>query len=710
MKKVTMFLLAVLLIASLFVSCDNNAKTVVDEHVTVSFSTGVDGRSLGYEIENITNLKWHYSANKTNQDDVFKFGETNDTTIIDWSDEIELSQGKWDFTLWANKVDESGTEGAKVYEGSVTGVLITKETSPKSIVINVSPEVAGESGSIVLQNITVSLRDGSSTTVYPQVAIIEGVEDGELTLTNGCSAEKTGLQAGDYSITVKYREVIDGTPVTYASEKIVVTVWSGRTTTIEGNISEITGSATLDKKIIQTDITQVNTVSEGETTFTLTGLAPSNNTESSEVKDTVVTFPAGTLSAGENAKLQVKVNSIDSDFSFSVPDSSSTVGSISLKLNDQESSSFGESSVTITTYIAKGLSGVAVKYNGNGDQPGDVTVTTSTGSSNVEGNYYESDTGKLVFSTKHFSEYYVVADEVEAYNSNKNMVYEYLQDAINAVESGDTIILLKDVKLTIQNSEDCIQIKETMTLDGNHFRIYCEDSTLPDNARLVNITGIKNKDITIKNITIESANYGTWMRGLNLYQVDNINLNIVDSVIQIPHYYALNIATECTNTTISIDSTTIRGWATVYNHSSGVNLTANNSTFDSVNPTLGGGDTNSFGNVVVAEYYNCNGSGDSKNNNFVFNNCEFTADKLHPEANVNQVVFDVRSPFKNTLKINSCSFSNLATPEYIKVCYDTTYEDDEEKRNAMKETNELYIDGELVDCETLEYIDYYLDE
>lgn len=471
MKKVTMFLLAVLLIASLFVSCDTNTNAVLDEHVSVSFSTGSDGRSLGYEIENITNLKWHYSATKTNPNDAFKFGETDDTTIIDWTKKIELSQGKWNFTLWANKVvDESGTEGAKVYEGSVTGVLITDETSPKTIVINVSPEVAGESGSMVLQNITVSLRDGSSTTVYPQVAIIEGVEGGELTLTNGCSAEKTGLQAGDYSVTVKYTEVIDGTTVTYASETIVVTVWSGRTTTIKGNLSEITGSAILDKKIIQTDITQENSVIVGEDTkFALVGLAPSNNTESSEVNDTVVTFPAGTLS-GANAKLQVKVNSIDSDFSFSASDTSSTVGSISLKLNDQESSSFTEN-VTITTYIAKGLSGVQVKYDG--DPQEEITIANYntdsewTNAGTTEG--YSKESGKLVFTTNHFSEYFVVADEVVAYNATTSTAYNDLNDAIEATDSGEVVKLIANYEIPQDVRTIEIGEKKNLTLDLNGF-------------------------------------------------------------------------------------------------------------------------------------------------------------------------------------------------------------------------------------------------
>lgn len=455
---------------------------------------------------------------------------------------------------------------------------------------------------------------------------------------------------------------------------------------------------TYDKNATYSESITTNVVDGQDTKFT------SNVTPLNEVgATTTVVFPASVRELTENSTPELTVvasPTVTANNKFTLESGNGAVGAIDLTLTvgGQTVSNFNNNAgapveVTVTTYVAKGLTDPKLYYNGE-----EVTIDS-----------YNSTTGELVFKTTHFSTYVLEAKN-EAYIVESNTAYSGLQESINNVLSGQTVVLLKDVKLTNPTGENCIQIKETMTLDGNGNRIYCEDSTLPDNARLVNITGISNKDITIKNIIIESSNYGTWMRGLNLYQVDNINLNIVDSVIQIPHYYALNIATECTNTTISIDSTTIRGWSTIYNHSSGVNLTANNSTFDSVNPTSGGGDDNSFTNIVVAEYYNWDGSGDSTENNFVFNNCEFTADKLHPEADVNQVVFDIRSPFKNTLTVNNCLFSKLATPEYIKVCSDTEYEDNVEKRASMRDTNTLIIDGEPVDCLSLDYVDYYIDE
>lgn len=292
-----------------------------------------------------------------------------------------------------------------------------------------------------------------------------------------------------------------------------------------------------------------------------------------------------------------------------------------------------------------------------------------------------------------------------------DVVYSSLQDAIDNAQDSQIVYLLKDIKISNPtDSENFISINKSLALDGRGYSIYCDDENMNDNARLVNISGISDANIIIKSITIESENYGSYMRGLNLFQLNNVNLTIENSTIQIPHYYALNIGIQCENLSISLDRTSIIGWATVYNHSSNVKLVANKCSFDSTNPTLSGGETNSFGNVVVCEYYDWKGSGDSNNNEFTFNECDFTADKLYPTSDVNQVVFDVRSPYNNTLEINNCSFSRLATPAYIKVCYDTEYESDEEKRERMKGTNKLVINGELIDCESADYVDYYLDE
>lgn len=754
--KVLSILLLALVTVMLAVSCSESVEPPKAEESFAYVTFGNGGSrvlSTEYGMMSYDELVWYYTAAKT--DNYGTTGETDaEEPVPTKANGMGIgngligpfSQGTWQFTLNAYKI--SGETKTLVYQGTSSEITL-KGGDTKAVPVSVSPQ--GDTGVIDLSRayfkwangstatgeIYVTVQLANSTTVLPTTIISPSYKNHEegyqFDITHLSVNGSTAIASDYYTCTVKaylgteittdengVSSVKDGaTPV--ASQVFGLRVYGNATTYIYGNLVESPNT------YVEFTVPEQQVVAFNQSEATV-ALNPAN------AKDDNNTILATKVDFGSNLEsdatyiLAVEVIDIASSVSYfelsgtETGTQKSAVAGISFTLDSvktasditvQETVSSFSEPVVITTYIAKGLSGVEVKYNGEGDQPGDVTVTTSTGSSNVEGNYYESDTGKLVFSTKHFSEYYVVANEVEAYNSNKNMVYKSLKEAIDvdAIESGDTIILLKDVKLTDPTSDNCIQIKETMTLDGNHFRIYCEDSTLPDNARLVNITGINNKDITIKNISIESANYGTWMRGLNLYQVDNINLNIVDSVIQIPHYYALNIATECTNTTISIDSTTIRGWATVYNHSSGVNLTANNSTFDSVNPTLGGGDTNSFGNVVVAEYYDSDNV--SLQNNFIFNNCKFTADKLHPESDVKQVVCDVRSPNHNSVAFNHCTFEDLSTPQYLMLAIDTVFEDDLDTRRGMLRTSHIYIDQEEITEENdilNSYIDWYFDE
>lgn len=588
MKKVTMFLLAVLLIASLFVSCDTNTNAVLDEHVTVSFSTGSDGRSLGYEIENITNLKWHYSAKKTNDNDPFKFGATEGATLEDFETQIELSQGKWDFKLWANKV-ESGEEGAKVYEGSVTGVLITKETSPRKIVIDVSPNVGNVTGSIKFEGVQVSLKGtNTDTPVYAKTATISGV-NGDISLDNG-TATKAGLTPGDYVVTVKYTDNVDGTTVTYASETIIVTVWSGRTTTIKGNVSEETGSAIIEGNVqVPTKATVTKTAASGQTTVFTANVAPSNNALSTKMDSTSVSFPAGILDAGE-ATLQIKVNSIDSDFSFSVSESPSTVGSISLKLNDRESSNFGESSVTITTYIAKGLSGVQVKYDG--DPQEEITMynynTDSewTSAGTTEG--YSKESGKLVFTTNHFSEYYVVSQKVVALNMTQNKAYTDFGTALGEVDSGDIIKLYSDI------TGDKFSVTKSMTIEGNNHTL--TDNTTTGRAIWITATGVT---LTINDLTIDGK--GICERGL---QVNNLGSvwNVADIIlnnckIQNMSTYAINLASG-TTANMEINDSYISGWAAINAYGTGNTITVNRSTLEGINDK-GQNNWNNFATICL---------------------------------------------------------------------------------------------------------------
>ena len=81
MKKLSIVLLAVLLVASLIISCDNSVKSMEDGLVEVRIGTGSGSRGLNATVDlndlNDTSFTWYYSARKVTERD-FNFGETGE--------------------------------------------------------------------------------------------------------------------------------------------------------------------------------------------------------------------------------------------------------------------------------------------------------------------------------------------------------------------------------------------------------------------------------------------------------------------------------------------------------------------------------------------------------------------------------------------------------------------------------------------------------
>lgn len=455
MKKLSIILLAILLTVSLFVSCDNSPNMLADEHVKVTFSVDSGSRGLGYSIESIpdSNLQWYYSAVKSDPNDQFRFGEVSNEEVT-LGDELTFSQGLWNFTLYAKRIDVEGNP--IVYYGTSLNVLITHADSPVPIYIQVSSST-GATGTLVLNNVSINKYAESGTPESPSVKankadIKNSAGEPIITLDLGTDPTSYPLAAGNYSVIVKYLNSYG--EVVNASEEIFITVWSGRTTTISGSIDEITGSGTIGAYYTET-IT--NTIDKNTIPVFDANVAPANNETTSE-NSTTVAFNAGKLVATDDSKtvsLEVSVKDIEaagSDSTFTVEGNQSAVAGISLNLKVGEEEKTGEfGDAVITTYIVKGLTSVSVKYNGTDytTEPGEIQVINQGETPNDVNNYYESYTGKLVFTTNHFSEYYVVSNSVDALNVTTNTAYATLADAINAVpvNANETtnILILRDV-------------------------------------------------------------------------------------------------------------------------------------------------------------------------------------------------------------------------------------------------------------------------
>ncbi|MGN1190383.1 MAG: hypothetical protein ACI4SL_08330 [Candidatus Ornithospirochaeta sp.] len=457
MKRLSIVMLALLFVmASLMVSCDNNSNQIKDEVVEVRFGTKEEGRGLSASVplESVDDpsLTWYYKATKKSQlDFVTGAAEKKELTL---GEPITFSQGKWDFELLAEK------DGKEVYWGKVDGVLITKADSPKTIVISVSPSIAGVNGAVQFNNVKIQKHSENSTTIETTAANTITLDGEAVTLVDG-SAIIEDVEPGSHEVFVAYLADVDGNQIVYASETIFITVYSGRTTVISGNVSEEVGSADIGVVATSTQVTETVTVGT-EKTF-IAGVAPSNATAptGNNNNTTTVTFPAGAItSASEeetsvSAVLSVDTQSIENN--ITIIDGSTAVAGINVNLTVDGApvTTFNGEYVTITTFIAKGLSNVKVVYNGDGDQPiasdvenTNVAAVLSTDEGTALG--YNSGSGLLRFKTTHFSQFDVSADAI-CYSPNTNTGYSTIQAAINDAPkyAGDavfTISLLKDVE------------------------------------------------------------------------------------------------------------------------------------------------------------------------------------------------------------------------------------------------------------------------
>ena len=543
MKKLTTIILSVLLIASLFVSCDNATKSVQDELAEVTLSTQATGRSLTVSnpLEALSEVNWFYKATKVSETQ-FNYGAKAEETSIDLypatgeKQKLTLSQGKWIFELFGRN-----SSGTLLYRGETDEVLILRSNGLNQITVEVSP-YTDALGQISFNGVKLVKANGDQFTPnYLYVTGPNGYVIPEADKSFNGTKNLTGLEAGQYTVTVAWKETMTGDnpyteaaessyDVVIASETIVVTVYGGRTTTIEGNISEETGSGTINGNIeIKTEATQQKTVvADTPTTFTV-NVAPANSVTSNKVENTTVTFAKNVFTSDQTAILKVEVKDISSsivDSSFTVEDGKSAVAGISLTLTVGETTQTGDfGNAVIETYIAKGLSGVQVKYNGTGTEPEAITNTTSSESSSLSPNYYESDTGKLVFSTTHFSEYYVVADEVVALNTTTNTAYKSLRGAFAAVQNNENLVILNNCETGSDFS-----ITNPLRFTASNVTLDLNDKTITVNKNFSFL--INGNNAVVKNGKIISAENSDKDTGINSYVLvlNNCNNAILENL------------------------------------------------------------------------------------------------------------------------------------------------------------------------------------
>lgn len=510
MKKASYILLAMMLIIAVFVSCKAEVIDDSDYLVNVMFSSENNSKGLTWSRDFAPeNYYWSYDASKadngprTGTATKAKVGGENGQGLK--HDVGPFSIGTWDFTLYGYR-DPGRNE--LVYEGAVQTPLAKDNNSSVKVHVSSKDEKAGT----IRVSKDIRLTDGTNTTYAPTHFSIKNAKDSSPAVDiNNSSLQNLKfnttedmsytVESGSYVVTIEMKE---GSTV-YSSSQIYINVYDYQTTVVGGSLDDVKVSTRFeasDGTIVGTsNETAINT--EGPTTLT----TPEGVTPVKSGKTTVV-FPQGALGTAKKATLKVIASptSVSSKSEFCIEGSSPLAGiDLSVFVGGNAVTNFA-SPVTVTTYVAKDLTsktisnasdaaseGLKVIYNGSGDQP---TITS-----------YEPTTGMLVFTTSHFSQYYVTSSRIVAVNVDANVAYTSLKGAVDAVTDSGYITLLQDVK-----DGDGILIPEgnrsiTVDFNGKTYTItkgFTTDMSFgPNKARHCGFSLGKGNSVVLKNGTIK---------------------------------------------------------------------------------------------------------------------------------------------------------------------------------------------------------------
>lgn len=504
MKKASYILLAMMLIIAVFVSCKAEVIDDSDLLVNVTFSSDDNSKGLTWSRDFAPeSYYWSYDASKadngprTGTATKAKVGGDEGKGLI--HDVGPFSVGTWDFTLYGY-TDADRTK--LVYEGHAQASLAKGSSNPVKVNVSSKDEQAGT----ILVSKDIRLTDGTNTTYTPTHFSIKNAKDSSPAVDTNSKELKDlefsttedmpcTVKSGSYVVTIEMRNE-DGS-VVYSSTQIYINVYDYQTTRIGGSLDDVKVSTRFeasDGTIVGTsNETAINT--EGPTTLT----TPEGVTPVKSGKTTVV-FPQGALGTAKKATLKVIASPMRVSSKSCIEWEISPLAAIDLFVFvDGNAVTNFASPVTVTTYVAKGLTsqeminnaseaekyGLKVICNGSGDQP---TITS-----------YDSTTGKLVFTTSHFSQYYVTSSRIVAVNVDTNVVYTSLKEAVDAVTDSGYITLLKG------EDGDGILIPEgnrTLTIDLNGKTYNVVNNFIADKNSGINLG--KGNSVILQNGVIAS--------------------------------------------------------------------------------------------------------------------------------------------------------------------------------------------------------------
>lgn len=501
MKRITIVLLSVLLVASLFVSCKVEVDDPMADLVSIRFTDDDGSKGLNVSVPGLDEYTWYYEANKNSADGTgLKTGATGEDFVIiggeTGSGKLSekagpFSQGLWDFELQARNGESI------VYTGKVSAVSVNKETTTVKVVVEPS-QSEGNGFLVIPKNIPLYDAQNHAASNYVMEVEIKTLAEVSVGATDmapeDADYELFSLEPASYRVFLTYKSG-DGT-YTYGSSETVVTIYSNMTTTLGGSVDENTSSITFgpDGTIVVAP-TAIETNVSGVKEVTVKG-SPAD-----ETKTTTVNFGDASSSIDDGAKLSATMYPRQAAAKgFSVADGNGVVlAGIDLKVVGADGnvviSEFGTTenpvAVTVSTYI------------GEGYKKDDLKVFYTDGTEHeIVG--YDENTGVLTFKTTHFSSFYVVNTAVVAFNEKQGSLYESLQNAVDEAKDGDVIVLLRDA------SGDGVRIEsgKKLTIDFGGFT-YTVDGKLVGSygTKTQGFQLLKDSNITLKNGVVSSSSF-----------------------------------------------------------------------------------------------------------------------------------------------------------------------------------------------------------
>lgn len=577
MKRKISFGIAVLMILAtcLLVSCNSEVSTASQandgklvyatfDQMSKAIRPSSSSMTVSYELYNIDDLYWVYTATKT--DGAGTTGQT-DGARVPGNDQYKglggaigpFSKGTWTFTvegyLYTGTSIEtmnptvnqlrSGENFSLIYVGTADGVVlnVTNDAeNPKTIDITVYLQTQGGIGTLKiaanskffwaatgeggygLEDLKLKVYDGE--TLKDTIDLYGHASAGEghaVYYSNSDDTSIDGLASGDHVFKVQVVRTVNDADQVFFEGTVNAKIYAGITTAldtqaIEGLFTYAEFNGTIDDSAVVVVATDSKTITEaGSVSFTTnytpaSGINPSTSTEKTTVN---ITGDNSVISAATYNLGVETSNIIAAGSKFSVASGSTAVASVDLTLTKTDGSgtttisTFGTNgAATVTTYIAKNLTNVKFFYEDT-----EFTKVDSTEALVVNKFYYEGSSGKLVFMTSHFSEFYVTSED-EAYNVTQGRAIAVLSvdDSIHGINDGDNVILLKDVTYDEDHEVPVWEKAFDLNLNGKTFTTNSKKSITQSNngylatAICFGMSG-ERKKASVSNGTIRTA-YG----------------------------------------------------------------------------------------------------------------------------------------------------------------------------------------------------------